>query len=93
MQAFRHFGGPAPYPVNGVRIVNMSMESTLIGLLFLVLGALVMLGSAFNWGLICHPGKLLPRLLGVPAAQFVSFVVGIYLFVAGIERLIGADWF
>jgi hypothetical protein len=62
-------------------------------LLIIVLGVIIMLGSALQWRLIFHPGKLLPRLVGVPAARIATFAIGMYLFIVGIARLIGADWF
>ena len=63
-----------------------------IGLLFIAIGVLIMIGAALNWRIVSHSGKLLNRILGDTAARFVYFAVGIFLFVVGVGRLIGADW-
>lgn len=62
-------------------------------MLSIALGVIIMLGAVLQWRLVLHPGKLLPRLVGVPVARVVTFGIGMYLFIAGIARLIGADWF
>lgn len=69
------------------------MNSTLTGLLFVAIGVLIMVGAALDWGIVSRPGKLLNRVFGDTVARIVYFVAGIFLFVVGIGRLIGADWF
>lgn len=51
-----------------------------------------MLGSALNWRIVTHSGKLFNRLLGDRIARVIYFGVGIFVFVKGIELLIGAHW-
>jgi hypothetical protein len=63
------------------------------GLLFMVIGPLIMAGSLLNWRIVSHPGKLLNLLLGDTLARIIYFVVGIALFILGIGRLIGTNWF
>lgn len=56
-------------------------------------GVLAMLGSALNWRIITRSGKLLNMLLGDKTARVIYFGVGVFVFVKGIELVIGADWF
>ena len=69
------------------------MDSTLLGMIFLGMGALIMVGAALNWGIVSRPGKLLNRIFGDTAARVIYFAAGIFLFVVGVGRLIGANWF
>lgn len=69
----------------------MSLMQT--GLLFTAMGILIMVGAALDWGIVSRPGKLLNRILGETAARTIYFIAGIFLFLVGIGRLIGADWF
>ena len=71
----------------------MTMSTTLIALGLIAAGALTMLGAAMNWGIVSHHGKLLNRLLGDSVARIIYFVTGIFVFLMGIGRLIGSDWF
>lgn len=64
-----------------------------IGLLLLAIGVLTMVGAALNWRIVSHSGKILNRILGDVVARIVYFVAGIFLFIVGIGRLIGANWF
>lgn len=69
------------------------MDTTWTGLIFLAIGILIMVGAALNWGIVTRPGKLLNRIFGDTVARIIYFVAGIFLFVVGIGRLIGANWF
>jgi hypothetical protein len=69
------------------------MESTWIGLGLAAAGALTMIGAAMNWGIVSHPGKPLNRIFGDRAARIVYFVTGVFVFIMGVGRLIGRDWF
>ena len=69
------------------------MDASLTGLIFLAMGILIMVGAALNWGIVTRPGKLLNRIFGDTVARIIYFVAGIFLFVVGIGRLIGANWF
>jgi hypothetical protein len=71
----------------------MIVNSTITGLIFLAIGALIMVGAALNWSVVSRPGKLLNRIFGDTVARLIYFGAGIFLFVVGIGRLIGADWF
>jgi len=52
-----------------------------------------MLGSALNWRFVTRSGKLFNMVFGDTVARIIYFGVGIFLFVKGIEFLIGANWF
>ena len=66
---------------------------TVSGLILTLVGILAMLGSALNWRIVTHSGKLFNMLLGDKIARVIYFGVGIFVFVKGIELLIGAHWF
>jgi hypothetical protein len=68
-------------------------EPAITGYLFVGIGILIMIGAALNWGIVSRPGKLLNRILGDTVARVIYFVAGIFLFVVGVGRLIGANWF
>jgi hypothetical protein len=70
----------------------MIVNPTVTALIFVAMGVLIMLGAALNWGIVSRPGKLLNRILGETAARVIYFVAGIFLFVVGVGRLIGANW-
>lgn len=67
------------------------MNPTLTGFIFVEMGLLIMLGAALNWGIVSRPGKLFNRLFGDMVARIIYFVGGIFLFVVGVGRLIGAN--
>jgi hypothetical protein len=67
-------------------------STTTVGLILIVAGILAMFGSALNWRIVTHPGKLFNRLLGDKIARVIYFGVGIFVFVKGIELTIGAHW-
>ena len=69
------------------------MNSTVTGYLMIVLGILVMLGSALNWRIITRSGKMLNMLLGDKIARVVYFLLGIFFLLLGINQLTGLDWF
>ena len=71
----------------------MMENPTVTGFIFVAIGALIMAGAALDWGIVSRPGKLLNRIFGDTVARTVYFVAGIFLFVVGIGRLIGANWF
>lgn len=59
----------------------------------MMIGVLAMLGSALNWGIVSRSGKLLNMLVGDSVARVIYFILGIVLFVSGLNQLIGANWF
>ena len=65
---------------------------TVSGLILTLVGILAMLGSALNWRIVTHSGKLFNRLLGDKVARIIYFGVGIIIFIKGIEFLTGAHW-
>ena len=69
------------------------MNTTMTGLALIAVGALTMVGAALDWGIVSRPGKLLNRLLGDGEARVVYFIVGSFVFVMGIGKLTGIDWF
>lgn len=69
------------------------MNTATTGLIIAGIGVLTMVGAALDWGIVSRPGKLLNRLLGDTAARIIYFIAGILLFIVGVGRLIGADWF
>lgn len=69
------------------------MDAPWTGLIFVAIGILIMVGAALSWGIVTRPGKLLNRIFGDTVARIIYFVAGIFLFVVGIGRLIGANWF
>lgn len=68
------------------------MSSMLAGSILVLLGFLVMIGSAINWWIVTRPGKLINRLLGDTAARVIYFGIGVFTFIKGIELAIGAHW-
>jgi hypothetical protein len=69
------------------------MDPATTGLIFLGIGVLTMVGAVLDWGIVTRPGKLLNRILGDTVARIIYFAAGIFLFVVGVGRLIGANWF
>ena len=69
------------------------MDSTVAGYLMIVLGILVMLGSALNWRVISRSGKLLNMLLGDTVARIVYFIVGLSFVYLGLNQLTGFSLF
>jgi uncharacterized membrane protein YidH (DUF202 family) len=68
------------------------MNSTVVGVLLIVVGVLTMLGAAFNWRIVTRGRKLFNLLLGDSVARIIYFVAGLFIFIMGIGRLIGANW-
>jgi len=69
------------------------MNSTGSGIILIVFGLLAMIGAALNWLFISRSRKLVNLLFGETVARIIYFVAGVLLFIVGIERLIGANWF
>ena len=68
------------------------MSSTVAGLILVVCGVFAMLGAALNWRIVTHSGKLFNMILGDRVARVIYFGVGIFVFVKGVEIIIGANW-
>jgi len=68
------------------------MDTLAPGWILIVVGILSMLGAALNWRFVTRSGKLLNIVLGDTVARVIYFGVGIFVFIKGIEILIGAHW-
>ena len=68
------------------------MSDTTTGLILVLVGIFAMLGTALNWRLVTHSGKLLNMLLGDKIAKVIYFLVGLFLFVLGIGQILGMNW-
>ena len=62
------------------------------GLILVLVGVLAMLGAALNWRIVTRSGKLFNVLFGDTVARVIYFLVGIFVFVKGIEIMTGAHW-
>lgn len=69
------------------------MSTTVTGLLLIAFGLFAMLGSAMNWRIVTRSGKFLNMLLGDTVARVIYFVLGLMIFVMGLNQLLGANWF
>ena len=69
------------------------MSSTVSGYGMMVFGLLAMLGAALNWRIVSRSGKFLNIILGDTAARVIYFLVGVLIFVLGLEQVLGANWF
>jgi uncharacterized membrane protein YidH (DUF202 family) len=69
------------------------MNSSVIGILLIVVGILTMLGAALNWKIVTRGRKLFNLVFGDTVARIIYFVAGIFIFITGIGRLIGVNWF
>lgn len=56
-------------------------------------GLLAMLGAALNWRIVSRSGKILNMVLGDTVARAIYFLVGVFLFVLGLEQFLGTNWF
>ncbi len=68
------------------------MSETTAGLIVALVGVFAMVGSAMNWRLVTHSGKLFNRIFGDKIARGIYFLVGAFLFVLGIGQILGMNW-
>lgn len=68
------------------------MNDTIAGLILAVCGIFVMVGSALNWRLVTHPGKLFNLLFGDKIARGLYFLAGALLFALGVGQALGMNW-
>lgn len=68
------------------------MSETTAGLIVSVIGVLVMVGSAMNWRVVTHSGKLFNMVFGDRIARVIYFLVGLFLFTLGIGQILGMGW-
>jgi hypothetical protein len=69
------------------------MTDTTLGLVLVVIGLLAVIGSALNWRIVTHSGKLLNLLFGDMIARTIYIVIGILLMAMGVARMFGIYWF
>ncbi|HKG54432.1 MAG TPA: hypothetical protein VKB04_09235 [Anaerolineales bacterium] len=67
------------------------MNSSVVGILLIVVGVLMMLGAALNWRIATRGRKLFNFIFGDTVAQIIYFVAGIFIFIMGIGRPIGVN--
>jgi len=70
----------------------MIFNTTVTGWIFVAIGVITMLGAALNWSIVSRSGKLFNLIFGDTVARIIYFLAGIFLFIVGISRLIGANW-
>jgi hypothetical protein len=68
------------------------MSNTVSAVVLILLGLLIILGSALNWWIIMRPGRLFNRLVGEKVARPIYIAIGFVLTVIGIGRLAGISW-
>ena len=68
------------------------MTDTTLGLVLVVIGLLVVVGSALNWRIVTHSGKLLNLLFGDTITRTIYIVIGIFLMAMGVARMLGIYW-
>ena len=68
------------------------MTDTTLGLVLVVIGLLVVVGSALNWRIVTHSGKLLNLLFGDTIARTIYIVIGIFLMTMGVARMFWNYW-
>jgi len=68
------------------------MNETTAGLIVALVGVFAMVGSALNWRLVTHSGKLFNRIFGDRIARGIYFLVGAFLFALGIGQILGMSW-
>ena len=69
------------------------MTDSNVGLLISLIGILIMVGTALNWHIVTHPGKILNRIFGDSVARVIYMIVGFALFVLGVGQVLGLNWF
>jgi len=52
-----------------------------------------MVGTALNWHIVTHPGKILNRIFGDSIARVIYMIVGFALFILGVGQVLGLNWF
>lgn len=69
------------------------MTDSNVGLLISLIGVLIMVGTALNWHIVTHSGKILNRIFGDTVARVIYMIVGLALFVLGVAQVLGLNWF
>ena len=71
----------------------MILNPTVTGSIFVAMGVLAMVGAVLNWSIVSRSGKLFNLIFGDSLARIIYFIAGIFLFMVGIGKLIGVNWF
>jgi uncharacterized membrane protein YuzA (DUF378 family) len=66
------------------------MSENVTGVVLICSGLLAIIGSALDWRIVTHSGKLLNRLFGDMIARAIYASVGMGLIVFGVVRFLGA---
>jgi hypothetical protein len=69
------------------------MRDASVGVILALVGLLVMIGTALNWRIVSHSGKLLNIIFGDQVARVIYMITGIALFVLGLGQVFGLKWF
>jgi hypothetical protein len=70
-------------------ILNVAVK----GWIFIGMSVIAMLGAVLDWNIVSRPGKFLNLILGDTVARVIYLLAGVFLFVVGTGKFIGADWF
>ncbi len=68
------------------------MTDTTLGIVLVLIGLLAVIGSALNWHIVTHSGKLLNLIFGDMIARTIYIVIGILLIAMGVARMFGIYW-
>ena len=68
------------------------MTDTTLGIVLVLIGLLAVIGSALNWHIVTHSGKLLNLIFGDMIARTIYIVIGIILIAMGVARMLGIYW-
>ncbi len=68
------------------------MTDTTLGIVLVLIGLLAVIGSALNWHIVTHSGKLLNLIFGDMIARTIYIVIGIFLIAMGVARMFGIYW-
>ena len=68
------------------------MTDATTGSILVIIGLLVMIGTAQNWRIVSHPGKILNIIFGDKVARVIYMITGIILFILGLGQLFGMNW-
>lgn len=68
------------------------MSDQTAGLILALTGVFAMVGTALNWRLVTHSGKLFNIVFGDKIARAIYFLTGAFLFALGIGQILGMNW-
>ena len=68
------------------------MSDVTIGLILALVGLLAMVGTALNWRIVTHSGKILNIIFGDRVARVIYMLTGFFIFVLGMGEIFGLNW-